>query len=84
MLIHMRTTIVIDDDLSIEIDRLAAERNRTKREIIDELLRRGISAEPQRNRAPVETQPRDLGTCKLPNIDDVSETLAVAEGEAFR
>jgi len=84
MFTHMRTTIVLEDDLSREIERIAGERNMTKKEVIDELLRRGLASELPRERPTVQTVPQDLGACRIPNPDNVSEVLAAAEGEAFK
>ena len=84
MLRHMRTTIVLEDDLSLEIERIAAERKTTKKEVIDELLRRGLASEKPRERPAVRTMAQDLGACRIPNLDNVSEVMAAAEGEAFR
>ena len=86
MLTHMRTTIDLDADLSIEIDRIAQSQGRTKKEVIHDLLRRGL-ASPEESRtsdARFATRARDLGECRLPGIDDISEVLAVSEGEAFK
>ena len=81
---HMRTTIVLENDLSLEIERIAAERKITKKEVIHELLRRGLASEPPRVRPAVQTIPQDFGACRIPNLDNVSEAMAAAEGEAFR
>ncbi len=53
MLMHMRTTIVPEDDLSLEIECIAGEQNMTKKQVIDELLRRGLTSEPPRERPMV-------------------------------
>ncbi len=84
MLMHMRTTIVLEDDLSLEIERIAGERNMTKKQVIDELLRRGLASESPRDQPPVQTIPQDLGTCRIPSPDNVAEVIAAAEGEAFK
>lgn len=42
MIFHMRTTIVIDDELFRELKKRAAEENRTLSEVTQEALRRGL------------------------------------------
>jgi len=80
----MRTTIVLEDDLLLEIERIAAERNMTKKQVIDEILRRGLASKSPVERPLVQTTPQDLGTCRIPSPDNVAEVIATAEGEAFK
>jgi len=80
----MRTTIVLEDDLSPEIERIAAERNMTKRQVTDELLRRGLASESLRERPLVPTTPRGLETCRISSPDNVAKAIATTEGEAFK
>lgn len=85
MLIHMRTTIVIDNDVSLQIERIAESQNRTKKEVIGELLRKGLAAKPAPGKIKqFETKTVDLGKCRFPNMDNISEILAVAEGESSK
>ncbi|GEM_PF-5011105 len=84
MLVHMRTTVVLEDDLSLEIERIAGEWSMTKKEVIDELLRRGLASELPGERPTVQTVHQDLGACRIPNPDNVSEVLSATEGEAFK
>lgn len=37
-----------------------------------------------RKRAPFQTESVNLGRCLLGNVDNMTEALAVAEGESFR
>jgi len=82
----MRTTLTIEDDVAAQIAKLRRERSASLRDIINEGLRRGLRAmgEPKRKRRPFRTEEASLGRCLLPTIDDVSEALAIAEGESFR
>jgi len=81
----MRTTILIDNDISIEIERLVYKENRSKKEIINDLLRKGLSrANEKEKKHHVATEPYYLGKCKYPNIDNISEVLAAAEAEDFK
>ena len=82
----MRTTITIDDDVFKQIDSMAEQQQRSRREVLNETLRRGIRAVRQETeqRERFATRPRDLGQCLIPSLDNVSEALAVAEGDDFR
>jgi len=85
MLAHMRTTIVVDEDISIEIERIAEKDNRTKKEVINDLLRKGLSKEIEKKRdSSTTTEPYRLGKCFYPNIDNISEVLAAAETEDYK
>ena len=80
----MRTTLDVDDDLLVQIDSLAQQERKSRREMLNAVLRRGL----REQREPAATEPircdsRDLGRCLLPSLDDIGDALAVAEGEAF-
>jgi hypothetical protein len=82
----MRTTLTLDDDVAAVIERLRQARDANLKDIINEALRKGLSdlsARPKQ-REPSQTQVVDLGRMRLPSIDNISESLAVAEGEAFK
>jgi hypothetical protein len=51
MIFHMRTTIVIDDELFRELKKRAAEENRTLSQVTQEALRRGLARRPVPRRA---------------------------------
>ena len=61
-------------------------RDASLKDIVNDALRRGLSDLTTRpkQREPFQTQSVALGRLRLPNIDNVSESLAVAEGEAFK
>jgi hypothetical protein len=82
----MRTTITLDKDVAVVIERLRRARNQTLKEVINETLREGLkrTAPHREKRAAIRTPTVDLGRCLLGNVDDVAEALAVAEGEAYR
>jgi hypothetical protein len=46
-IINMRTTMDLPDDLGIEIKIVAAQENRTLKEVISELLRAGLKSRQQ-------------------------------------
>ena len=82
----MRTTLTLDDDVAAALERLRRARDASLKDIVNDALRRGLSdltARPKR-REPFQTQVVALGRLRLASIDNVSESLAVAEGEAFK
>ena len=82
----MRTTITLDDDVAAALQRLRRARDASLKDVVNDALRRGLSdltARPKR-RAPFQTQVVALGRLRLASIDNVSESLAAAEGEAFK
>ena len=82
----MRTTLTLEDDVAALLRRLQKEEELSLKELVNRGLREGlprlsVAAEP---RARYVTGGRDLGTCLVGNLDDLSEVLAVAEGEDFK
>ena len=80
----MRTTLTLDDDVAKEIRRLARETNRPFKQAVNGALRAGIAALAARKRAPrlrYRVKPASLGKPRLPNVDNIAEVLAIAEGE---
>lgn len=81
----MRTTLTIDDDVAASLERLRKTRQGSLKDLVNEALRRGIkdmTARPK-PREPFRTRAVDLGEVLIP-VDNVSEALAVAEGESFK
>ncbi len=81
----MRTTLTLDDDLTVQLERLRRVRNSTLKDIVNEALRRGLrdmSAPPRRRKA-FRTRAFHMGK-PLINIDNVAEALAYLEGEGFK
>ena len=79
----MRTTLSLDDDVAAQLERLRREDPRAFKDIVNDLLRRGLArseSEPRGPQGPF-TETVDLGRPRLPDVDDVSEALAVAEGD---
>ncbi len=82
----MRTTLTLDDDVAALLERVRAERGSGLKDVVNEALRlglRGLTARPRR-RTAYRTPTVSLGRCLVGSLDDVSEALALAEGEAFR
>jgi hypothetical protein len=82
----MRTTLTIDDDLAVQIEALRRKGGRRFREVVNEALRRGLSAmeSPRKSQRSFKTRVFDAGAARLPNLDNVAEVLAVIEGEEFK
>lgn len=82
----MRTTLTLDDDVAAGIERLRRARDANLKDIVNEVLRKGLSdlsARPKQH-DPHQTEVVDLGRVRIPSIDNISESLAIAEGEAFK
>ena len=81
----MRTTLTIDDDVSVLLDRLRREREMSLKEIVNDALRRGLrdmtAAKP---REPFRTRTVSLGRLRVAAVDNIGEALAVADGEDYR
>ena len=83
----MRTTLTLDDDVAIALERLRRRRREPLKQVVNAALRAGLSAleaRPKATREPFRTQPASLGPPRLKNLDNISDVLAFAEGEDFR
>ena len=81
----MRTTLTLDDDVAIQIERLRRARDMSLKDLINDALRRGLREmrEPPRKRKPFRTQAFHMGP-PLIDVDNVAEALAYLEGEGFK
>ena len=82
----MRTTLTIDDDVMAALERLRKARNASLKELINEAIRRGIrdmTARAKRGE-PFRTRVVAAGKARVGSIDNIQETLAIAEGETFK
>ena len=67
MIFHMRTTLVIDDELFRRLKQRAAAEKRTLSDVTQEVLRRGLGADTgKRKRAPVKLPTFTMGR---PRVD---------------
>lgn len=82
----MRTTLTLDDDVALQVEQFRLQHKAPLKRVVNEILRKGFSAvaSPTPRKRAFRTQSASLGRCLLPSIDDVSETLAIADGESFR
>ena len=81
----MRTTLTIDDDVALALERLRKSRNASLKEVINEALRRGLKemGAPRKPRERFRTRSVSLGRVRVASIDNIAETIAVSEGESF-
>lgn len=86
MLLCMRTTLTLDDDVAAALQKLLKSRDASLKDVVNQALREGLKqmATPPRRRAPMRTRAVSLGRCRIGNVDNVAEVIAVAEGEGFR
>ncbi|MGL4178328.1 MAG: hypothetical protein ACRCSN_19910 [Dermatophilaceae bacterium] len=82
----MRTTLSLDDDVAAHLERLRSQRDLTLRELVNTALRVGLAVvdEGTAPRPGPYTVSRSLGRPRLPDVDDVSEALAVLEEDDRR
>ena len=82
----MKITLTLDDDVAAAIERLRPARDANLSDIVNEVLRKGLSdlAPRPRQHEPHQTQVVELGRMLIPGIDNISECLAFAESEAFK
>ena len=84
----MRTTITLDDDLAALLQQLCRDRRQTFTAVVNDVVRRGLASatasSPGPRRRKYTTAPVSLGPPLLPDLDNVAEILALAEGEDHR
>ena len=82
----MRTTLTIEDDVAVRLERELKTRKTSFKALINDVLRRGLDDmdRPAEPRTPYVLRTVDLGECLVPDLDSVAEALAHGEGEAFR
>ncbi|MDQ3538541.1 MAG: DUF2191 domain-containing protein [Actinomycetota bacterium] len=82
----MRTTLTLDADVAAQLRRLRARTDRPFKQLVNDVLRAGLAnldrAEPA-TRGPY-TRAVSLGRPRLRALDDVSEAMAIAEGDDYR
>lgn len=80
----MRTTLTLEDDVAALLGRVRRQGGGSLKGVVNEALRRGLAGmlSEERSPEPFETRAVALRPC-LPDVDDVAEVLARAEGEAY-
>jgi len=81
----MRTTLTIDDDVAVQLERLRRKKDVSLKDIVNDALRRGLRDlnAPPKGRKPFRTKTSDMGPPRI-NLDNVAEALAYLEGEEFK
>jgi hypothetical protein len=82
----MRTTLTLDDDVAVRVEREQRKRRVPFRTVVNDLLRAGLDASQARRppRKPFETRAVRLGPSLIGSLDNIEEVLARAEGEDHR
>ncbi len=83
----MRTTLTLDEDVAIALERIRRRESLTFKGVVNEALRRGLrlmDAEAQRSQEQVYTLPTWNSGGMHIAIDNVAEALAWAEGEGHK
>lgn len=78
----MRTTLTIDEDVSIKLKaKLKESENKTFKEIVNETLRLGLMAEKNLTKSKqFRVRSRALGVFKGLNYDNIGELIEQTEG----
>jgi hypothetical protein len=82
----MRTTLTIDDDVAVQLEEERKRRRASLKEVVNDALRRGLQEmgdSPKKPRKPFRTRTFD-SVPLVPDVDNVAEVLAYAEGEDFK
>ena len=81
----MRTTLTLDDDVAVVLERVRKQRDASLKELVNEALRRGLrdmSSRPKRR--SLRTRSVALGRLRIAGIDNIAEALSIAEGETSK
>jgi len=83
---YMRTTLTIDDDVAAFLENMRRMRKTSLKSVVNEALRQGLKemTTPSPRGKPYQSRAVALGRCLVGNLNDISETLAIAEGEDFK
>jgi hypothetical protein len=79
----MRTTLSLDDDVAVMLQRLQQTRRISLKQAVNDALRAGLIRLDDRPgpKTRYRMKPVSLGRCKLPSLDNIAEVLAIVEGE---
>ena len=82
----MRTTLTIDDDVAVLLERVRKSRKTRLKSIVNDALRQGLKEmrKPHKAKRSYGTRSVSVGSCLIGKIDNVAEVLAVSEGEGFK
>lgn len=82
----MRTTLTLEDDIVALVERRQTQTKTSLKAVVNEALRRGLAPEATRESTAIRftTPTFRLGPSQFPNLDNVAEVLAVAEGDQYQ
>jgi len=82
----MRITITLDEDVAIELKKPCADRGLRLEAVVNDALRAGLRAlrdSGDGGASEYRTRSVSLGRPTYPDLDNVAELLAVAEGDEY-
>jgi hypothetical protein len=82
----VRTTLTLEDDVAAALEQLRRERGTRFKLLVNEVMREGLKhlrARPAR-KTQFRTESTNLGRSRFASLDNVAETLAVAESDTFK
>jgi hypothetical protein len=81
----MRTTLTLDDDNAVRLERLRKERDASLKDVVNEAIRRGLNAMNERlpAREPFRTGVYDPGKPYI-QVDNIGDVLEVLDEEDFK
>lgn len=73
----MRTTLTIDDDNAVRLERLRKQRDANLKEVVNDALRRGLDQleAPPKKREPFRTRAVDLGPLLYPSVKEALQAM---------
>ncbi|HUL05799.1 MAG TPA: hypothetical protein VLV76_05665 [Candidatus Acidoferrum sp.] len=82
----MRTTLTLDDDVAVLLERVCKARKAGLKDTVNEALREGLRqmAAPPKRRKPYRTPSTDLGPSLIGSLDNIGQVLETAEGPLHR
>ena len=82
----MRTTLTLENDVAASIERLRRESGDSLKTVVNRLIRAGLrhlDAKPEPKKS-FQTRTVSLGACRIGDLVDISEALALGEGDDFK
>jgi len=82
----MRTTLSLEDDVAVLLERVQRTKKLKFKEAVNDALRSGLKQMlgPAETPKAFKSKAVDLGRCLIGDVDNVADALAYAEGENFR
>ena len=78
----MRTTLTLDDDVAVRVERERRKRKIPLKQAVNDLLRAGLDAtEALKPRKPFVTRGFNLGPSLIGSLDNIEDVLSRIEGE---